>query len=93
MNKRTSVFLSVQRAFLGEITADIRAIAVSYLDSIQVTVYFEGSISESRLEDLSCVETEIMCDFPDDKVQLKVISNTNSSPLKIAGELVYSRKE
>jgi hypothetical protein len=59
------VLLSLQRALLGEVTPNLRAVLVRYDDStVHFVAIFDGPISEDDREGISSVETEVMADFP-----------------------------
>lgn len=90
------VKLSLQRALLGNVTPNIRAIVVE-IEETKITLffYFEGETDDDDEELASVVETEVIADFDevysiDTKVQRldrpQVIKNNN-------GVLVYLRKE
>jgi len=97
ISDQVKLLLSVQRAFLGEITPNIRSIVCSWQNtSIEVLVYIDGLITQNQYEDLNCVETEIIADFePDISVSLKVIQvdMPNKFSIDDAEILVYERKE
>ncbi len=57
--------LSIQRAMLGEVTSELRVAAFSVSGlSLDVRFYYDGEISEKDIESVSCVETEILADYP-----------------------------
>lgn len=67
--RRCEVLLSLQRALLGEVSPNLRAVTVSYTDSsVQFEAYFDGEISDEDREAMSMVETEVMADFPSSHV-------------------------
>ncbi|MGY3451080.1 hypothetical protein ACVILH_003422 [Bradyrhizobium sp. USDA 4353] len=70
MLERSSVVLSVTRALLGEVTPSLRAVQFDLVDrNIDIFCIFDGSMSEDDRESMSCVETEVMADFPDATVR------------------------
>lgn len=87
--------LSLQRALLGNVTPNIRAVIAELSGkNISLLFYFEGEVDDDD-ELASVIETEIIADFDDDfTVDTTVqrldypqrIKNTN-------GLLVYLRKE
>lgn len=88
--------LSLQRALLGNVTPNIRAVVVDIEEKkITLLFYFDGETDGDDEELASVVETEVIADFDkvysiDTKVQRldrpQVIKNNN-------GILVYLRKE
>lgn len=65
-NRRYQVLVGVQQALLGEVSAHLRAVTVSYDDtSIHLDCYYDGEITDDDREAMSCVETELMAVFPE----------------------------
>ena len=90
--------LSLQRALLGMITSNIRAV---YADSkdLQIVIYFffDGEFTEDEVEEVSCVETEVLADIMD--IDESIRSKTHCiradypSRINCPGICVYKRKE
>lgn len=60
-DRRCEVLLALQQALLGEISANLRAVAVSIgPQNVHFRAFFDGSISEGDRESMSFVETELM---------------------------------
>lgn len=96
VEKRVQILLSTQRALLGAISGRVRAVGCFWDDcNIEICFVFEKLPLEDELEDVSCVETEIMCDFPEYKVRAihDVVEMPNKISLKSGSVLVYMRKE
>ena len=56
---------AIQQALLGEVTPSLRAVTVSYeLSQIHFECYFDGEISETEVEAMNCVDTELTAVFP-----------------------------
>lgn len=56
-----SVVLNLVLALLGQISAAVRGITLNFDgETIQVVVYFERTPTESEVEDLECVEAELV---------------------------------
>lgn len=94
-DRRHQVLVEVQQALLGEISAQVRAVIVSYGDtSIHLDFYYDGAITEEDRESASCVETELIAVFPESHI---VTSSTHRRdyPEPIPKEMtwVFSRKE
>jgi hypothetical protein len=63
--RRCEVLVALQQALLGEVTANLRAVTVSYDEtSIHIEAYFDGEIHDEEREAISLVETEVMAEFP-----------------------------
>ncbi|MBB3306740.1 MULTISPECIES: hypothetical protein [unclassified Enterobacter] len=87
--------LSIQRALLGNITKNIRAIsALLEGDSITLKFFYDGIISEDDEENASIVQTEIIADLDDSSVVHTVVTRLDyPEPIKSSGFLLYLRKE
>ena len=64
---RTKIILSVNRALLGEVFCQLRAVAceVSSEKEFELVFFVTCPINEEQIEALSCIETEVIADFPD----------------------------
>ena len=56
---------SLVHSFIGKIDFKVRGIQISYesANDTKITCYVEGELTEEEREEISEVETEIMCDF------------------------------
>lgn len=90
-----TVLVAVQLALLGEISARLRAIAVSYdCDSIHLDCYYDGEILEEDRESMSCVETELMAEFPEShRITHHVLRSDYPTPLPKDKRYAFYRKE
>jgi hypothetical protein len=92
--------LSVQRALLGEVTPEMRAISLELSQKVlRVTVFIDGLVDEDLVDDFdSAVITQIIADFPepdrdDPAVEFEFIRADVPAPLEPRGRWVYFRKE
>ncbi len=87
--------LSIQRALLGEITPELRAIVFSVDTQIlDVRFYFNGPLTEEVRESVSCVETEILADYdPEVMVSVHCIQLDYPAQIDDSGVWVYQRRE
>jgi hypothetical protein len=87
--------LSIQRALLGEVSAQLRAVVFSIVNrNLNVRFYFDGMISKVDEESASCVETEILADYePDELVTVCCIRLDAPEPIMDDGVWVYWRRE
>ncbi|MCL1471629.1 scaffold protein involved in DNA repair [Argonema antarcticum] len=91
---RNSVILSVQRALLGEVSPALRGVTVGWDEnSIAILCYYDRKISPEDREAMSCVETEVMADFPDLQMDLDVIQCDVPQEMKLLDVWVYRRSE
>jgi hypothetical protein len=94
---RNKLFLSLQRALLGEVSASLRCVTCSWDENqIHILCFFDGEISDDDQESMHCVETEVMADFPAEvSVSLKSVRLDYPEPLNphtLVG-WVYKRKD
>jgi hypothetical protein len=87
--------LSIQRALLGMVAANLRAVAFSINDeALDIRCYFEGVVGEEEKETMSCVETEILADYESEfSVEVHVLPLDPFEPIIDDGVWVYHRKE
>ncbi len=91
------MMLSVQRALLEEISENMRCVSIEgvFENNVHINVYIEGSASEKFKEDMSCIETEVISDFPEIPVKLDIHESTEDKAIKdiLRGRAVFWRKE
>jgi hypothetical protein len=90
--------LSLQRALLGAVTPNMRAVyARRDRNEIVITFVFDGDISADDVETTGIVSTEVISDFPDPDITVteNLIHTLGSAPLvhQGHGRLAYLRKE
>jgi len=91
---RNSVILSVQRALLGEVSPALRGVTVGWDEkSITILCYYDRKISPEEREAMSCVETEVMADFPDQQMDLDIIQCDVPLEMKLLDAWIYRRCE
>ena len=97
---RIRVRLSLQRALLGEVTPNLRAVCVEVSPAeIHVWAYYDGPQSEAEEEDFDgSVLTQLVADFPysergDPAVHGHFIRCDAPQPLEWRGTVVYARRE
>jgi len=65
-SRKCAVLLTLQQALLGEVSARLRVVTVSYDDtSIHFECFYDGEITEEDRESMMCVETELIAVFPE----------------------------
>ncbi len=66
MTFRSKIILSVNRALLGEVFRDLAGVScvIDSDTSFGLTFFVAREVDESTEEDVSCIETEVMADFP-----------------------------
>lgn len=88
--------LSLQRALLGNVTPNIRAVLAELVDKkISMIFYFDGAISDNDEDLVSVVETEVMADYEESfNIEAIIHRLDYPSPIKNANScLIYLRKE
>lgn len=67
-NLRSEIVLSVSRALLGEVFPELIAVAgrIDTDRKFELIFFVDAVLSDSQAEDVACVETEVIADFPDD---------------------------
>jgi hypothetical protein len=92
---RLDVLFSVQRALLGEVRPNLRAVTANYDDChVLVTLYFDGPISDGDRETTSEIETEVIAYFPSTiEVRANWIRADAPGRIDDAGLWIFARKE
>ncbi|WP_241597610.1 hypothetical protein [Rosenbergiella epipactidis] len=88
--------LSIQRALLGNITHNVRAIVAELKqDDIQLFFYYDDEVQENDEETASEIGTEIIADFGDNcNIDVNVRRLDYPEPINHTnGVCVYLRKE
>lgn len=88
--------LSIQRALLGNVTTNMRAITAGLNEfDISLFFYYDGEINENDEETASEIETEVMADFDDHyNIDVNLIRLDYPEPIKNSSEFcIYLRKE
>lgn len=87
--------MAVQLALLGEISARLRAVAVSYDNSsIHLDCYYDGEILDEDRDSMSCVETEVLAVFPETHTTTHTLHRRDfPEPIPKDVAWVYARKE
>jgi hypothetical protein len=93
--RRCEVLLSLQRALLGEVAPNLRAVTVTYTgNAIHFDAFFDGPIGDAEREAMSLVETEVLADFPPEhRVTHQVIRLDAQALVPKDRTWVYHRKE
>ncbi len=65
-NLRSDIVLSVNRALLGEVFSELVAVSCKVENErrFELTFFVDSEVSDALSEDISCIETEIIADFP-----------------------------
>ena len=91
-----SIRLSVQRALLGHVTPNLRAVYIKCIDDcIQLIFYYDHSPSEEEQERADFADTEFIADFPSPeyKTDFQVITISYPHMIPKDGVCVYKRYE
>ena len=87
--------LSVQKGLLGEVGSNLRAVRVRIdEEAIHLSSFFDGPPSEEDRESMSCVETQVIADLPDNiTVTMAVNQCDYPLPLPKEGYGAFIRRE
>lgn len=92
----TRLLLSAQRALLGAVYPEVRAVSVGILsEKLFVNYYLDRPLTDEDRENLSIIATELLADFPDID-QLAELCEFDTRPVHELDRLmgwVYIRKE
>lgn len=92
---RTRILLSAQRALLGMITPNMRAITVGWQGPrIRLRFYFSYPPSEAEIELTSTVAGEMIADFEEATIaEEAMVSQEKLSNLELLDAWIYIRRE
>jgi hypothetical protein len=93
---RVRLLLSIQRALLGEVTPNIRAVTAQIgAQTIVLRWIIDGGISDSFKHDLSVVGTKVVADFATHQIAEEFIRCDSSHAMGefYLDDLAYARKE
>jgi hypothetical protein len=93
---RARLLLSVQRAMLGEVTPNIRAVTCR-IDSTLIILRWiiDGPVSEKLKDNLSIIGTEVVSDFSSHRISEEFVRRDVPADIKTLylDDLVHLRKE
>jgi hypothetical protein len=97
-SKETSnLFCSIQRALIGKITPNLRAVYVLFKgeNSFELILYYDQDLTEEEEELASLVDTEFISDFPSSNYNTSFVTKIIPFPNKVPKEgfCVYQRFE
>lgn len=94
MTDLEAVLLSVQKSMLGEVSAGLRGITVAAEDgSIQVRCFYEADPAEADSEAVSCLEGDLMVEFPEAEVDVSIQVIAAPQPMPALTRWAYLRRE
>jgi len=87
--------VAVQQALLGEVSASLRAVTVSYDEnSIHLDCYYDGEIVDDDREAMSCVETELLATFPETHtITVQICRMDHPTPIPKGKIWAFCRRE
>ena len=86
LDLRRRVLLTMQVALLGLVPPNLRAVTVGWSNELlEGKFYFEGVLSDTELEIVSEIETEVMASFPDHEVAFDGIRLDQPEKAEYAG--------
>src|SRR5262245_2054302 len=93
---RVRLLLSIQRALLGEITPNIRAVTAQIdPDTITLRWIIDGEIAGHLQRDLSLVNAEVIAEFPTHQMKEEFVRRDASASMEelYLDQLAYLRRE
>jgi hypothetical protein len=94
----TRVLLSVQRALLGEITPEMRAITVAWSPAeIRLRVFVDGPVSDAAMADFDAsAVTQVVAEFSypergNPRVEFEFVRIDPPAPVPAVGTFVFAR--
>jgi membrane-associated HD superfamily phosphohydrolase len=86
--------LSVQRALIGAVTPNLRAVFVENAEENFILTFCYEQVPSSEEEELASVaDTEFIADFPDSQTEFKIIIVPYPQQMLLEGQCVYKRYE
>lgn len=90
----SSLFCSIQRALLGNVTPNLRAVYVFIEgENYGIIFYYDKPLSEEEEELASLTDTEFISDFPDYETSSSIEVIPYPKPIPQRGFCVYERYE
>ncbi len=92
-----NTLISAQRALLGVITSNIRAVSIKWegVEKLNLRIHYDSQPTEDEVEDMEIVTAEIIADVPFhcvDPIEI-IVTNEPITALKFLDRLIYLRKE
>ena len=90
-----NVLCSIQRALVGNVTPNLRAVYIRFENEIYELVFFyDKDLSEDEQELVSLTDTEFLADFPsNEKTNCTIEILPYPKPIPKLGRCVYMRYE
>jgi hypothetical protein len=91
---RALAFLSVQRALVGAVSPEIRAVSIDLSQGkIIITVYHNGQASDDLYETVAVIVTEVLADFREgQEVVSSVVRVDEPESVPLRGEPAFAVK-
>ncbi len=97
ISRNQEIVLSVVRALWGEVWPSYRAVLCKVYgpDAFDIEVFVDGEISEEMKESVSCIETEVLADFPPGvAVGSRLVRLDAPRPIEVGdAQLIFLRRE
>lgn len=95
-NLRSDIILSVNRALLGEIFPELVAVScnVEKEGRFELVFIVDSTPSDSIVEGISCVETEVLADFPENfEISHKIVLSKQATLDAPGAFWIFLRKQ
>lgn len=93
-NLRANIILSTSRALLGEVFPELVAVACQLhgATGFELVFFIDAAAVEEWVEDISCIETEVMADFPATvSISHRIVASARAE-VPADGFLIFLRK-
>jgi len=94
-NLRSDIVLSVNRALLGEVFPELVAVSceIEGERKFELTFFVDSKLPAFKAEEISCIETEVLADFPNDfEISHKIVSSRQASLTASDAFWIFLRK-
>lgn len=93
-NVRSGIVLSVNRALVGEVFPELIGVSCVIVSGKQFELFFhvDAILPDGKVEDVSCIATEVIADFPSDVEIPHRIVVSHRAELPPGGFWIFLRK-
>jgi len=92
---QSKIILSVNRALLGEIFPELVAVScdIESEKKFKLNFFVDSKLSTLKAEDISCIETEVIADFPSSfEISHEIIISNHASLMTCDSFWIFLRK-
>lgn len=90
---RASLRLSLLRALVGSVTPNLLAVTAGIADNIiKIHAFFDEIVSEDDWDNIACVASEVIADYPEGIAVQEACFSKQDAPLKMLDFWVFMRE-